>query len=111
MQSAHDARLIFGLRPSDLEEIISNLESFPQIEEAKVFGSRAKGNYREGSDVDIALIGTQLNFDVVAKVHALLEEQSKMPYLFDVIDYTHLSHKDLREHIERAGIVFYKRKT
>lgn len=52
MQSSHDARLMFGLRPSDLEEIISILESFPQIEEANVFGSHAKGNYREGSGVE-----------------------------------------------------------
>ncbi len=110
MQTLDDASMKFGLRPSDILEIISILTQFPEIDEARIFGSRAKNSYREGSDVDIALIGCNVSFDVVSRVHALLEDESKMPYLFDIVDYTHLNHKELRTHIERVGVVFYQKK-
>jgi predicted nucleotidyltransferase len=99
----------FGLLDADLSEILLVLESFPEIREAKIFGSRAKGNHHPGSDVDIALVGEQISLDVVAKVHFILEEQSKMPYLFDVVDYTHLAAGALREHIDRVGVTIFKR--
>jgi len=110
MQTLYDTSMKFGLRPSDISEIISILTQFPEIEQAVIFGSRAKNSYREGSDVDIALSGSSVNFDVVSRVHALLEDESKMPYLFDIVDYTHLNHKELREHIERVGVAFYQKK-
>ncbi|MEY3902910.1 MAG: hypothetical protein RL189_2216 [Pseudomonadota bacterium] len=101
----------FGLRDSDLAEINSILERFPEIDSAKIFGSRAMGTHRPGSDVDIALFGAGVDLDTVAKVHDLLEEQSRMPYLFDVVDFTHLKHQPLRDHIDRVGIVIYFRAT
>jgi uncharacterized protein len=101
----------FGLRDSDMAEIIAVLERFPEIESAKIFGSRAKGTERPGSDVDIALVGDGVGFDIVAKVRALLEEQSTMPYLFDIVDLTHLTHESLREHIERVGVAIYEKRT
>lgn len=98
----------FGLLDADLSEILSVLQRFPEIREAKIFGSRAKGNHNPGSDVDLALVGEQINLDVVAKVHFILEEQSKMPYLFDVVDYTHLTAGALREHIDRVGVMIFR---
>ena len=47
----------YGLRPEDVEEIVAVFARFPAVETALIFGSRAKGNYRPGSDVDIALKG------------------------------------------------------
>jgi len=101
----------FGLRDSDLAEINSILGRFPEIDSAKIFGSRAMGTHRPGSDVDIALFGAGVGLETVAKVHDLLEEQSRMPYLFDVVDFTHLKHQPLRDHIDRVGIVIYFRET
>lgn len=97
----------FGLR--DISEIQLVLKSFPEIREAKIFGSRAKGNYRTGSDVDLAICGDQINLEVVAKVHSMLEEQSHMPYLCDVVYCTHLTPVALREHIDRVGVTIFKR--
>jgi len=98
----------FGLKESDLEYVINTIKKFPQIEKAKIFGSRAKGNYKIGSDIDIAIYGEKITFDVIAKLHAELEDESPMPYLFDIIDYTHLNHNELREHIERVGKLIYE---
>ncbi len=99
----------FGLSETDLQYIVEGIQHFPEIKQAAIFGSRAKGNYRRGSDVDIAIWGARVNFDTVARLHALLEEESPMPYFFDIIDFSHLDHPELREHIERVGKVIFKR--
>ena len=49
--------MIYGLETGDMERILAVLESFPEVEKAVLYGSRAKGNYREGSDIDICLVG------------------------------------------------------
>jgi len=98
----------FGLIQSDLEYIIKKVMCFPEIEKAVVFGSRAKGNYKPGSDIDIAIYGKNITFDILAKLHSLLEDESPMPYQFDVVDFTHSNHEELKEHIERMGKIIYE---
>ena len=75
------------------------------VRRAVVFGSRAKGNWRGNSDIDIAVFG-----DVrLPKLSARLDELP-MPYKFDVVDYEAISHKPLREHIDRVGVELFSRK-
>lgn len=97
----------FGLRESDLAYIIKAIAHLPEIERAAVFGSRAKGSYRPGSDVDIAIYGEGVTFETLASLHAALEDESPMPYLFDVVDLTHSTHLALKDHVERVGRVIY----
>jgi len=99
----------FGLKTTDLKYIVDQINGFEEIEQAVIFGSRAKGNYKTGSDIDIALYGEEIAFNTVSRLHYILEEESPMPYLIDVIDYTHLTHVELREHIDRVGQVIFKR--
>ncbi|SKA77592.1 Nucleotidyltransferase domain-containing protein [Caloramator quimbayensis] len=99
----------FGLRDSDIEYIRDAMKRFKDIEKAVIFGSRAKGNYKAASDVDIAIYGEKINFDILSKLHAMLEEESPMPYFFDIVDYSHLNHKELKEHIDRVGMVIYEK--
>ena len=96
----------FGLRQSDLAHIIKTLSQFDTIDKATIFGSRAKGNYSNGSDVDIAIKGT-IDFRTVAKLSYLLNQESFMPYKFDIVNYTKTQHNDLKEHIDRVGILIY----
>ncbi len=99
----------FGLKESDMDYILNVIANFKEIEKAALFGSRAKGNYKPGSDVDIAMYGDKITFDTLSTLHSLLEEQSPLPYLFDIVDYTHLNHKELKEHIDRNGKVIFSR--
>ncbi|MGY0372331.1 nucleotidyltransferase domain-containing protein [Clostridium sp. JNZ J1-5] len=99
-----------GLKDSDLEYIIDVIGRFSEIKKAVIFGSRTKGNYKPGSDIDIAIYGEDINFDILARLHSMLEDENLMPYLFDIVDFTHLNHKELREHIERVGKVIYEYK-
>jgi predicted nucleotidyltransferase len=98
----------FGLKPGDLEMICRILEKEPNIEQALIFGSRAKGNYKPGSDVDIALKGKNLTSQSVTDVSFQLNEETIMPYKFDVLNYHTIQEPALVKHINSVGIVFYE---
>ncbi|MGL4569210.1 MAG: nucleotidyltransferase domain-containing protein [Fusobacteriaceae bacterium] len=100
----------FGLRDEDLEYIIKRINEFPEIESAYIFGSRAKGNYKKTSDIDIAIEGKEITFDTLSKLHSLLEETGPLPYMIDIVDLNKTTNNELREHIERVGIKFFSRR-
>lgn len=99
----------FGISDNDLKYIVSAIEKFAEIRRAVIFGSRAKGDAKPGSDIDIAIYGDKVSFDTVSRLLATLEEESPMPYRFDIVDYTHLTHPDLKDHIDRVGITIFER--
>jgi len=98
---------VFGLQPGEIEKIVAVLSTEPAVKEAFIFGSRAKGNYNNGSDVDIALKGTQLNFDKVISLSFILNEETLMPYHFDLVHYNTINTPELIDHIDRVGIKIY----
>lgn len=93
----------FGLPEESLQLIKQTIAQFPEIEQAVIFGSRAIGNYRKGSDVDLAIIGKQINHLTENRLSSILNEELPLPYFFDVVDYTHLTHQKLSEHIKKVG--------
>jgi len=99
----------FGLRDSDISEIVKVLQQYSEIEQAILFGSRAKGNYKPGSDVDIALKGENISHQTVNKLRFQLNEETLMPYEFDILNYHTIKGRALVEHIDRVGIVFYEK--
>ncbi|MCE5286384.1 MAG: nucleotidyltransferase domain-containing protein [Pelosinus sp.] len=99
----------FGLTEEDLAYIKSVVAGFAETKQAVIFGSRAKGNYKRGSDVDLAVFGEDVSFSTITRLHARLEEDGPLPYFFDVVDFTHSTHKELREHIERVVKTIYIR--
>ena len=92
-----------GLCQRDVVEIARIFSGFPAVEEAILFGSRAKGTYKKGSDVDIALKGENIDCGLVNTLSALLNEESAMPYFFDIVHYDTLTSAELRAHIDRVG--------
>ncbi|MBP9743127.1 MAG: nucleotidyltransferase domain-containing protein [Burkholderiales bacterium] len=98
----------FGLKNGDLAIIIQVLRQYPEIETAIIFGSRAKGNYKNGSDIDIALKGN-ISFRTIADCKFMLDEETILPYRFDLLDYNTLKNEELKAHIDRVGVVFYAR--
>ena len=98
-----------GLRQPDLDIVLSILDEFPNVKEAIIFGSRAKGNFRNGSDVDIALKGENINLEIVSTISYKLNEETILPYKFDVLDYQSINNSKLTEHINRKGISVYIR--
>lgn len=91
-----------GLSEKHFQLIVETLKQ-TDIDRAVVFGSRAKGNWRENSDIDIAVFGEGVN---VCSLVAQLDELP-MPYKFDIVDYNSINSCALREHIDRVGIEIY----
>ena len=98
----------FGLSESAVATVRQIFSRYPQIERAILYGSRAKGNYKRGSDIDLTLIGEGLDDRVLAEVTEALVE-SDLPYTVDLSLFATLDHAALRDHIQRVGVVFYER--
>ena len=96
----------FGLSEKTLKRIRNFFKAFPEIEEVKIYGSRAKGNYRPGSDIDFAVFGDCE--DIIGELLSGLDALPT-PYMYDVTDYKTLTHQGLKEHIDKVGKVFYKK--
>ncbi len=96
---------MFGLSEQTLALVSECIRQFPEINWVKIYGSRAKGDYQRGSDIDLAFSSP---VDYSAELHEELDELPT-PYLFDITHYETLRHKELKEHIERVGVVLYQR--
>jgi uncharacterized protein len=99
---------MFGLYPGSYEEIQKILAEFDSIEEVIIYGSRAKGTHREGSDIDLVLLGDISEHDLNLLWHKL--DDSFIPYKFDISVYSKLNSESLLDHIKRVGKIFYKKK-
>lgn len=97
-----------GLTAQEIEEIAKYLGRYPEVEMAKVFGSRALGSYKEASDVDIAIFGAGVTNKIAGNLKYDIEEDSYMPYFFDVINYNDIKVTSLKEHIDKYGVVIYR---
>lgn len=99
---------MFGIYPKSYQEILKILEECSSIDEVIIYGSRAKGNYKEGSDIDLTLLGNVTKEDFNKLWHRL--DDSYIPYKFDLSVYNDLKSENLIDHIDRVGKKFYKRK-
>ena len=99
----------FGLRDAELAEVVAAISSRNSVQSALIFGSRAKGNYRPGSDVDIALKGPLVRHEDILEVGYSLNEETTLPYQFDVVDYDMIDNDALREYIYRVGREIFRR--
>lgn len=96
----------FGLKEDVLANICKVFSFFSERDKAIIYGSRAKGNYKNGSDIDLTLFGEKLNLSVINKISLQLDE------LFCLINLTflifhQLSNIELIEHINIVGKIFY----
>ncbi|MGB7248186.1 MAG: nucleotidyltransferase domain-containing protein [Phormidesmis sp.] len=98
----------YGLKARDIEHIISAIAQIDEIAEVVLFGSRAKGNYQTGSDIDLAIKGEGVTYRSVIQLSEKLNEETPLPYFFDIVDYEQLDNICLRSHIDRIGIVIFQ---
>lgn len=97
----------FGISKKSYHLILATLGEFPEIEKAVIFGSRAKGNYRKGSDIDIAIFGKEVNLETAMNLSSKLNEVLPIPYRIDAVAPEYINHPDLQDHIARVGIPIY----
>ena len=98
----------YGLIADELSKINEVFSNFDEIEKVIVYGSRAKGNFKPSSDIDITFIGEKLDLSILNEV-ALLLDDLMLPYTFDTSIFNQISSQDLIEHITRVGKVLYEK--
>jgi len=99
---------MYGLSDETIEKIKTIFVKHPEVEEVIIYGSRAKGTYREGSDIDITLKGGKITDSIFSQIHGEIDDLNT-PYLFDISIFENLQSLDLIEHINRVGQVFYSK--
>lgn len=97
----------FGLAEKKIDLVNEVFAQFPDIEKVIIYGSRAKGNFRNGSDIDLTLMGKNLNLSQLTKIELAIDELL-LPYTFDISIYHHISNSELLDHIKRVGKPFYE---
>ena len=98
-----------GLSDSVIQKICTVLTRYPQVERAVLYGSRAKGSHRNGSDIDLALFGdAELTLSVRHRIAVELDDLL-LPYMIDLSIFRDIGDPDLTEHIQRVGTVFFER--
>ena len=97
----------FGLAQADVKKILGVFEQCEAIEEVVLYGSRAKGNYHPGSDVDLTLKGAELNLKSLNRISNELDDLL-LPYYFDLSIFTQIENEELIDHIQRVGVTIYQ---
>ncbi len=101
--------LRFGLKEATIQKICAVLARYPQVKQAILYGSRAKGNYKHGSDIDLTLSGgADLTLRVLYKIMDELDDLL-LPYTIDLSIYANIGDPDVIEHIQRVGVTFYEK--
>lgn len=98
----------FGLTKKEMEVVRSVFKKFPDVKKVILFGSRAMGNFKKGSDIDLAMIGP-VNPKIIIEISMFLNEETTLPYFFDLIDYEKTADQELKQHIDQQGVVFYEK--
>lgn len=99
-----------GLTRQTLDALTSVFIRHSRLTKVILYGSRAKGTFRKGSDVDLTLIGDQLTHADLLEIETQIDDLL-LPYKVDISLYHFVDNENLREHIDRVGVVLYHRET
>ena len=103
----------FGLKPDVLSEICSVFAGFPKVGKVVLYGSRAKGNWRPESDIDLTLVAAKsesIDLDLLYKIDDALDELM-LPYTFDLSVLALIDNENLVDHIRRVGVTLYQKES
>jgi predicted nucleotidyltransferase len=96
----------FGLKEKTINEINDVFAQYAPIEQVILYGSRAKGNFRNGSDIDLTIIGKELTFKELLKIENQIDDLL-LPYKIDLSQFEKINNPDLVAHIKQVGQVFF----
>lgn len=106
----HQERNAFGLTDRDMQTLQDIFNNYPSVTTVFIFGSRASGVYKFGSDIDLAVMNEGVPETAIGSIKSDFEESS-LPYTVDLINYFTLKHPELKSHIDRVGVPFYQRES
>ena len=97
----------FGLSDTVIKELQDVFRRHANIRKVLIFGSRSKGNYRAGSDIDLAVIGSDVDYNLLLEILCEIDDLDLL-YSVDLLDYQKKKGTPLGDHIDRVGQVFYE---
>ncbi len=97
----------FGLSDTVIEELQDVFRRHANIRKVLIFGSRSKGNYRAGSDIDLAIVGNNIDYEQLLTILCEIDDLELL-YSVDLLDYQKKKGTPLGDHIDRVGQVFYE---
>jgi len=103
-----DSQILLGLSPSTLDKLCAVFQKHDAIEAVFIYGSRAKGNYRVGSDIDLTIKGEVMPFLELMQIDDEIDDLY-LPYMIDLSQYKQLKNIGLIEHIDRVGVSVYEK--
>jgi len=106
--NAADSQVLLGLSPPTLDKLCAVFQKHEAIESVFIYGSRAKGNYRVGSDIDLTIKGDVMPFIELMRIEDEIDDLY-LPYMVDLSQYKQLKNIDLIEHIDRVGVSVYEK--
>ncbi len=92
-----------------LDQIRAVAEAKPEIQKVFLFGSRARGDHRERSDIDLCVVLNEKEDPMGSLFKLDLEEDTTIPYMFDVVDLNKISDPVFKEQILKEGILIWQR--
>ena len=98
-----------GLKEQTIASICGVFACHPLVEKAMLYGSRAMGNFKPGSDIDLTLFGASLTSLELGVIDEELDDLL-LPYQIDLSIFHRIENMELRDHIERVGVVFYRKR-
>lgn len=97
----------FGLSDTVIKELQDVFRRHTNIKKVLIFGSRSKGNYRVGSDIDLAVIGNDIDYNQILSILCEIDDLDLL-YSVDLLDYQKKKGSPIGDHIDRVGQVFYE---
>lgn len=97
----------FGLSDTVIKELQDVFRRHANIKKVLIFGSRSKGNYRVGSDIDLAVIGNDIDYSQILSILCEIDDLDLL-YSVDLLDYQKKKGSSIGDHIDRVGQVFYE---
>jgi len=98
----------FGITEKSYKLLVNTIFKYFEVEDVLVFGSRAKGNFKKGSDIDLAIKGKRCNERIAMNIKGYVNEELPIPYHIDIVFYDGLKDSDLKEHIDRVGVRLFE---
>lgn len=108
LSKKENSSLKHGLDDKVVSGIISIFERYPNFEKVVLFGSRAKGNFFTNSDIDLAIFGKDITLQNILAASNQLDELM-IPQQIDLANYKTIAEPELKEHIDRVGIILWAR--
>lgn len=98
----------FGLDIEDIEKIQSVFSKYKSVNKVLIYGSRAMGTYRPSSDIDLSLLGADIDLSLQLQIESDLDDLM-LPYKFDISLFDKISNQEFLDHIKRVGLEFYSK--